>query len=80
MDVETLLTILQQAYPKVEFQLQGAGCNFHVSAIGEVFSGLSRVQRQQLLNRVLKPLLQQGELHAVSYQLLTPAEAQAVGE
>jgi len=77
MDKLALQALLQQAYPQIEFELLGAGCDFQVCAVDEIFVGLTRVQRQQLLNKVLKPLLQDGRLHAVNYQLLTPEEAWA---
>ena len=77
MHKSTLRKILQQKYPDVEFQLQGDGCHLQIVAIGEIFSDMTRIKRQQLLNKVLKPFIQEGLLHAVNYQLLTPAEAQA---
>ncbi len=75
MNESILLQTLQQRYPEIEFQLQGAGCHLQIVAIGEIFSGMTRIKRQQLLNNVLKPFIQKGHLHAVNYQLLTPAEA-----
>ena len=77
MNKSTLQKILQQHYPDIEFQLQGDGCHLQIVAIGEMFSGMTRIKRQQLLNKVLKPFIQEGHLHAVNYQLLTTAEAQA---
>ena len=77
MDNQELLLLLQQAYPEVKFQLQGDSCHLQVLAVGEIFNGLSRIKRQQLLNSVLKPLIQEGSVHAVNYKLLTSAEAQA---
>ena len=76
MHKSALLKRLQQAYPNVEFQLQGDGCDLRIVAISEIFFGMTRLKRQQLLNKVLKPLIQQGSLHAVTYQLLTPVEAE----
>lgn len=77
MHKSALLKTLQQMYPDVQFQLQGDGCDLQIVAIGEIFSGMTRINRQQFLNKVLSPLIQKGHLHAVNYQLLTPAEARA---
>ena len=80
MDKQELLTILQEAYPDMVFQLQGMGCHFQIKAIGECFADLNRVKRQQLLNVVLKPFFIDGSIHAVNYTLLTPTEAKEVKE
>ena len=39
--------------------------------------GKSRVKRQQLVNAVLKPYFDSGELHALSMSTITPEEWRA---
>lgn len=74
--LELILSQLKQAYPDVNFQLDGDGCHFQITAIGEIFSGLNKLKRQQLLNKVLAPLIADGTIHAVNYRLYTTEEYQ----
>lgn len=57
-----------------EFHIQGEGCNFQVIAVGEVFSGLPPVKRQQLIYAALSDEIASGALHAVSIKTYTPQQ------
>lgn len=63
-----------------EFHIQGEGCNFQVVAVGDIFTGLSPVKRQQLIYAALAEEIASGELHAVSIKTYTPTQWQNAPE
>lgn len=60
-------------------QVAGDGRHFEAMIVSPVFDGLSRVQRQQRVNAVLREHFESEVLHALSMQCLTPAEARSRG-
>ncbi|NWG31132.1 MAG: BolA/IbaG family iron-sulfur metabolism protein [Rhodocyclaceae bacterium] len=52
----------------------GAGRHFEALIVSPVFAGLSRVQRQQRVNAVLREHFETEALHALSMRCLTPEE------
>jgi BolA family transcriptional regulator, general stress-responsive regulator len=52
--------------------------HFHVEIVAAAFAGLSRIERQRLVHRLLSEELA-GPVHALSLATLTPAEAEAAG-
>ncbi|MDP3032715.1 MAG: BolA/IbaG family iron-sulfur metabolism protein [Rhodocyclaceae bacterium] len=59
--------------------VSGDGRHFEATIVSQVFAGLSRVQRQQRVNAVLKEHFESEVLHALSMQCLTPEEAASRG-
>lgn len=57
----------------------GDGRHFEALIVSSAFAGLSRVQRQQRVNDVLRAHFETEILHALSMRCLTPAEAQERG-
>jgi acid stress-induced BolA-like protein IbaG/YrbA len=53
----------------------GDGRHFEALIVSQEFDGLSRVQRQQRVNAVLREHFETEALHALSMQCLTPSEA-----
>lgn len=47
---------------------------YNIIVIGERFSGLSRVKRQQLVYSAIRQLITSGAIHAVKIQAITPSE------
>ena len=66
--------LLEARIDDCEFHIQGEGCNFQVVAVGEVFTGLSPVKRQQLIYGALSEEIASGALHAVSIKTYTPVQ------
>jgi acid stress-induced BolA-like protein IbaG/YrbA len=62
-----------------QLSVEGDGRHFEALIVSVAFEGLSRVQRQQRVNAVLRPHFESELLHALSMQCLTPAEAAARG-
>jgi acid stress-induced BolA-like protein IbaG/YrbA len=58
-------------------EVVGDGRHFQAVIVSAVFAGLSRVQRQQRVNAVLREHFETELLHALSMQCLTPEEAEA---
>jgi acid stress-induced BolA-like protein IbaG/YrbA len=73
---EKLTQILTTAYPEVEFAITGDGRHFNITAIGEMFANLKKLQRQQKIYQVINSYLNDGSLHAVVLNLFTPDEYQ----
>lgn len=59
--------------------VDGDGRHFQALIVSNTFAGLSRVQRQQRVNAILRAHFESEVLHALSMQCLTPEEAEAQG-
>lgn len=59
--------------------VDGDGRHFQALIVSDMFAGLSRVQRQQRVNAVLREHFESEVLHALSMQCLIPEEAEAQG-
>lgn len=70
---------IRAGLPCEQLAVDGDGRHFEALIVSAAFEGLSRVQRQQRVNAVLRPHFESELLHALSMQCLTPAEAAARG-
>jgi acid stress-induced BolA-like protein IbaG/YrbA len=70
---------IREGLPCERLAVDGDGRHFEALVVSTAFEGLSRVQRQQRVNAVLRPHFESELLHALSMQCLTPAEAAARG-
>ena len=77
MQAEEVRERLASALPDCEIEVQNDGNRFLVVAVGERFSELSRVRRQQLIYSELNDLLAEGTIHALTIRAMTPEEWQA---
>jgi len=68
-------SLLDNALPGVDIEVQGADGKFQVQIVSGVFEGMNRVKRQQTVYRILQEHISSGAIHAVSMILKTPAEA-----
>ncbi len=62
-----------------QLSVEGDGRHFEALIVSPAFAGLSRVQRQQRVNKVLREHFESEVLHALSMQCLTPEEARERG-
>ena len=69
-----ILSLLQDRYPDIDWNVETDGYHFQVEGVGEAFTGLNAVKRQQLVYAALNPLITSGALHAVIIKTFTPAE------
>ena len=75
MDSNQIQELLSAELPDCRITVVGDAGKFQVAAVGEVFSGLSAVRRQQRIYQILNAHISSGAIHAVSMQLLSPEEA-----
>ena len=74
MQPEDVTSILEASLPECQFTVQSDGSHYSVIAVGEVFQGLSRVRKQQLIYEALNEKIASGEIHAVQIRAFTPEE------
>lgn len=74
MQPSEVKALLESRLDGCEFFIQGEGCNFQVTAVGDVFDGLTPVKRQQLVYGALSEEIASGALHAISIKTFTPAQ------
>lgn len=74
MDEAEIRDILAQGLGACDVQMQADGNKLMLILTGDVFEGLNRVKRQQLVYGLLNDKISSGEIHAVSMKCLTPSE------
>lgn len=74
MHPQTIESLLRTGLPCDYLTVDGDGHHFEALIVCAEFVGLSRVQRQQRVNAVLKGHFDSGVLHALSMKTLTPEE------
>jgi acid stress-induced BolA-like protein IbaG/YrbA len=74
MDSKEIQRLLNTHLPDCQISVAGDGGKFQVSAVGEVFVGLSAVRRQQKIYQILNEHISSGAIHAVTMQLMSPDE------
>ncbi len=74
MQPEEVTKILSEALSECEISVAGEGNHFQVTAIGEMFEGLSSVKRQQSIYACLNSYIADGTIHAITMKVYTPAE------
>lgn len=77
METQEIHNLLAAQLPDCQISVTGGGGKFQVTAVGDVFSGLSAVRRQQKIYQILNDHISSGAIHAVSMQLLSCDEAAA---
>ncbi len=78
MNSEQIKKIIAEGLPCEGLHVEGDGEHFEAILVSSEFVGKSRVQRQQMVNAVLRPYFDSGELHALSMKTLTPDERSAL--
>lgn len=66
---------LTESFPDASIQVDGQGGKYLVQIVDEGFQGLLPVKRQQRVYAGLGDLITSGQVHAVTIQAKTPAEA-----
>ena len=78
MESEQIKRIIAEGLPCEGLHVEGDGEHFEAILVSSEFVGKSRVQRQQMVNAILRPYFDSGELHALSMKTLTPDERSAL--
>ena len=79
MDEAGVQALLGAHLENCEVTVQGEGNHYEILVIGEVFSGLRPVAKQQLVYAALREQIADGSIHAVNIRTFTPGEWQAQG-
>ena len=74
MQTSEVQEILLQGLPGAQVEVAGDGHHFEAVVISERFQGLSRLQRQRLVNEAVRSHVDSGALHALSSRQFTPEE------
>lgn len=78
MESEQIKRIIAEGLPCEGLHVEGDGEHFEAILVSSRFVGKSRVQRQQMVNAILRTYFDSGELHALSMKTLTPDERSAL--
>jgi acid stress-induced BolA-like protein IbaG/YrbA len=78
IDIEQLKKIIGEGITCEGLHVESDGQHHEALIVSSEFEGKSRVKRQQLVNALVRPLFDSGELHALSMKTLTPAELEAL--
>ena len=79
LDPKQIEAWIREGLECTRLAVEGDGRHFEALIVSPAFAGLSRVQRQQRVNKVLREHFESEVLHALSMQCLTPEEAQERG-
>lgn len=74
MQAEEVKQIVESKLEGCTVYTAGEGCDFQITAVGECFSGLSPVKKQQLVYSCLNEQIASGAIHAVSIKTFTPEQ------
>lgn len=72
MDAADVKKLLEQALTLDECLVEAEGTHFKVIAVGELFTGMSRVKAQQTIYQPLSAVIADGSVHAVTIKTYTP--------
>ena len=78
MESEQVKRIIAEGLSCEGLHVEGDGEHFEAILVSSQFVGKSRVQRQQMVNAILRPYFDSGELHALSMKTITPDERSAL--
>jgi acid stress-induced BolA-like protein IbaG/YrbA len=74
MQPEAIKTLIEEGLTGVEAQVSGDGSHFEAIVIGEIFDGMSPLNKQRTVYGTLGDRITSGEIHALSIKAYTPAE------
>lgn len=75
MDAKTVESLIRAELENCDVSVEGAGSNYTITVIGDIFAGKRPVQRQQLVYAALNDRIAAGDIHAVNIRTLTPDQA-----
>lgn len=73
-EIEQLIKDNMEGSQDFQVKVEGGDGKYMVRVVSQAFEGLNAVKRQQAIYRILNPHIASGAIHAVSMDLLTPAE------
>lgn len=76
MEPDQIKQLLLSRLADCEVEVSGDGRHFDIVVVGDIFSGLSPVKKQQVVYAALQAEIADGSIHAVNMKTLTRAEWQ----
>ena len=67
--MEDIIRFLKQEIPNSDITYVVEGAKMKLSITAEMFSGMTRLDRQRYVKKLLTPWIHSGELHAVVLQI-----------
>lgn len=74
MDAQQIEAILREALDVEEVQAKTDGSHAHVIVVSEAFTDLSRLKREQMVNKPLNAAISDGSIHALTIKTYTPEQ------
>lgn len=76
MDPDKLESLIKSHWPNADIMVRGDGRHFEAVIISPIFEGMSLLQRQREVYKIVGKYIQEGSLHALSIKAKTPSESQ----
>ena len=76
METNQIEDLLRTELSLDEVIVKANGSHYEVIAVGECFTGLTPVKKQQLVYTPLKEVIADGTIHAISIRSFTPTQWQ----
>ena len=80
MDSMQIKQLIESKLETVNVIPDGEGCNFSVTVIGELFTGMTPVKKQQLVYSCVNEYIADGSIHALTIKAYTPDQWQKINE
>ena len=74
MDPEAIKALIEAGLEGCQVQVTGDGSHFDAIVVGDMFEGMSPVNKQRTVYATLGDRITSGEIHALSIKAYTPAE------
>lgn len=74
MQPEAIKALIEEGLTGVEARVTGDGSHFEAIVIGEVFEGMTPLNKQRTVYGTLGDRITSGEIHALSIKAYTPAD------
>lgn len=79
MSPEDVRKLVEEGIADAQVEVVGSGDRFRIRVVSDAFEGKRKVQRQQLVYGCINELIQDGSIHAVELETLTPQESKQAG-
>ena len=74
MDPEAVKALIEAGLENCQAQVTGDGSHFDAIVVGDMFEGMSPVNKQRTVYAALGDRITSGDIHALSIKAYTPAE------
>ena len=74
METSEVKVLLDAALPNCEITVDSDGSHYDVTVVGSEFEGVSTLNRQRSVNKVLMEHITGGAIHAVNIKVFSPDE------